>query len=137
MATSTINVVQLMRNTLLANSLVTNLVGSRVMTSHRFDASQTTIDMPVLILAPQGGFAMSNKAKQEQVVHLYSYSKYSFGETLDVYAAAFDALCSERLYDPNVATAGYCYESDRPRTGFNDRLIAWYARGTWIAQAAG
>ena len=137
MATSAINVLQLVSRTLVANSTVQTFVGPRVLTGHRFDASENTIEMPVIIIAPQGGSAMMNKIKQAQTFHLYAYSKTSEGQALDLYAAAFDALCSTRLYNANISTAGYAYETDRPRSGYNDRLIAWYARGTWTAQAAG
>ena len=136
-ATSSINVLQLVRRVLLADPLVSDTVADRVLTGHRFDASQGTLPMPAIILAAQGGSGMSNKAKQSLIFHLYAYSDVGEGEALDLYAAAFDALCSSRLYNEHVSTAGYCYENERPRHGYNDRLIAWWARGTWTAQAAG
>lgn len=137
MPQSSVNVIQLLRIVLVNNDLISDLVGPRVLTGHRFDADENTIPMPAIILSAEGGLAMSNKAKQQQIIHLYAYSRTSEGEALDVYAAAYDALESARLFHEHISTAGYCYETDRPRTGYNDRMVSWFARGTWIVQAAG
>lgn len=74
------------------------------------------------------------------VFDLYAYSNRGSDDALRVYDIAYPVIQAKRLVatDRTVMYAsGYCMETARPETGYNERTRSWYARGSWLAKIAG
>jgi hypothetical protein len=131
MANETTNVLAALRALLLADATVTGLVRNRIRTAHVADGEALPIDYPFVILAPIGGAGRYNGQVMNTAVEVLVYSKVSVSECLDVYQAVYAVLQAGRLYRDGITTRGVIRESDRPREGFNDGLVAWYTRSTY------
>lgn len=137
MANSLTNIVQVLRSLLISDSVVSGFVGDNIHTAHIYDADAGTVPMPCLILELESGFGMYNRTVQFQDYDLYAYSKISQAEAMQVYNAAYDALQACRLSLDGVSTKGLITERSRPVSGYNDRLMSWWVRGSWHVAAAG
>lgn len=139
------HVKQLIRNTLLNASGVSTLIASgAVFTDHPRNPDSASVPMPCLIIDMRGGAGGYQGAIQSLQFHLYAYSRTSQDEADAVYHAAYSALQAERLYDGTTSggsrvntAAGVARETGRPDSGYNEEVGAWFARGLWVAMAAG
>jgi len=137
MGNSVQDLLQIIRSQLLEDSVVSGIVGDNILMHHSMDADAGSVPMPVIVMNADIGDSMYNRVVQMQDIEIYAYSKISTGEALRTYEATYDVLQSARLILDNVSARGWMRETTRPLTGYNDRIKAWYARGRWLAAAAG
>tara|TARA_Y100000593_G_C4309554_1_gene337651 strand:+ start:214 stop:630 length:417 start_codon:yes stop_codon:yes gene_type:complete len=131
------NSLLLIRNHLLSNSSITNIVSDRVLTDHFYDFDNTTVQMPLIILDIEGGSANYGMEAQAMKMDVYCYSKTSSSQTVSLYDALYLALHAQRLSNDGIPTKGYAYETERPDTGYNNQIRAWYSMGKYTVNLAG
>lgn len=137
MPNETTNVLAAVRSALLADSSVTALVGNRIRTAHVADAEAIPLTYPFVIIAPLGGVSRYNRHVMQTQVECFVYSKVSVAESLDIYQVLYDVLQAGRLFRSGVATRGVIRETERPREGYHDGMVAWYVRSTFDIISAG
>lgn len=131
MANETSNVLAVLRNLLLQDSAVVGLVSNRIRTTHIADPDSVPITYPFVILSVFGGASRYNGHLMNTSVEVYVYSKTGVDEALAIYEQIFRVFQAARLYRSAIATRGVVRETDRPRDGFHDGLVAWYVRATY------
>jgi hypothetical protein len=137
LANSMLDILQIMRSLLFADSVMTGMVGDAIYTSHILDADAGTAPLPAFILSLDNGTSMYNGQVQFQDIEAYGYSRISAAEAMSVYQAGYNVLQANRLTLDNVSAKGYIYEINRPDSGYNDRIKAWFVRGRFHAVTAG
>ena len=130
------NAIQVMRHTLLEESDITDLVGSRVVTDHIIDYENQTFEMPCIIIDLQSGQANYARADQRLVFHVYVYSKESSAESFEIYDVVYEKLSAVRLNIDDISAKGYSREAERPIHGYNNDVKGWYCRATYITWTA-
>lgn len=137
MSNSSLDLVQIIRQKLIEDESVSNIVGANIYTAHIYDADDGTSPMPCIIVTLETGFSMSNRAVQFQDYEVYAYSKISQGEAMGLYDKIYSTLQSGRLAVDGISAKGLMTERTRPISGYNDRLKAWWVRAGWHVAAAG
>lgn len=123
----------LVRHTLLHNTDVHAIVGANVRTSHVLDNEQAQgIDYPCVILSTEGGESTGTGAVQYVSVEIFAYSRTSKDDAGALYDAIYAALHYTRLSNPHESGAGFARESTRPKSGWNDKALAYYCAGRWL-----
>lgn len=131
MANETTNVLAVIRSLLLGSSAITKLVSNRIRTAHIADADAIPLDYPFVIVAPLTGTSRYNRHVMNTQLEVYVYSKTSVDECLQVYEQLYDVLQAGRLHREGIATKGVIRETERPREGYHDGMVAWYVRATY------
>ena len=144
---SVADVKQLVRKVLVDNTTVQALLGEggAVYGDHPQAPDKTSIAMPCVILDFQGGAGGYQGGFQHLPFDLYIYSRVSGDEADAVYDAVYEALHAQRLVSTVTKTggalanptAGSVREVQRPTSGWNNEVDAWWSRGRWIASTAG
>lgn len=144
---SVAQVKQLVRQMLLDSTTVQALLGEggAVYGDHPQAPDKTAITMPCVILDFQGGAGGYQGGLQHLNFDLYTYSRVSGDGADAVYDAVYAALHAQRLVSTVTKvggalanpTAGVCREVQRPASGWNADVDAWWCRGKWIASTAG
>lgn len=137
MPNETTNVLAAIRSILLGDSAVAGFVANRIRTAHIADAEAVPLTYPFVIAAPLGGVSRYNRHVMQTQIEVFVYSKVSVAEALDTYEAVYNALQAGRLFRNGIATRGLIRETERPREGFHDGLVAWYVRSTYDVISAG
>lgn len=137
MANETTNVLAVVRSLLLADANIVSHVGNRIRTAHIYDAESLPLEYPLIIVAPLGGVSRQNRHLMETTVEVFVYSKNSITEALDIYELVYNVMQSSRLNRTGIATKGLMRETERPREGYHDGLVAWYTRTTYNIISAG
>ncbi|MGI9554803.1 MAG: hypothetical protein ACR2M6_02410 [Vampirovibrionia bacterium] len=130
------DVVQLIRMTLLESSAVTNIVSSRVFSTHFIDYEEATANFPCVIIERQGGNARYADSMQSIRYHIYTYSKISTDEAMELYNHVYEQLHSTRLHIDGIDTKGYSIETSRPIEDYNMVCKGWYAKGNFLCYTA-
>lgn len=126
----------LLRQHLLADSSVTELVGSRIRTEHAQDPD-TALTYPLVILDLEFGTGGYQGGWQRWTVDIYCYSDESQAVADTLYDAVYLALQANRLFKPGISARGLAREVERPESGYNDEVRAWWVRGVWTVNTAG
>ena len=138
MATSNIEtLLQLVRQHLIGSPAILDLVDGRCHTSHFFDFDNETVVMPLIIVDIHGGSANYASASQIVGLHVYGYSRKSQAEALKIYQASYELLNAADLRTEGLSLTGTAVETERPLTGYNDQIRAYFARGTFRVFTAG
>lgn len=128
-------------HTPLSGRTLTAEIAGRVFGPSLVDADAQTVERPCLIIDPVSGSAEygAGGSVAEVQFNLYAYSDVGAGHAMALYDAAFAVLNGARLYDSSgvISAAGVARETLRPAHGHNDTMKSWFARGTWMLQAAG
>lgn len=127
----------LLRNHLLADDTVTDLVGDAVRTAHVVNPD-ATLEYPLVILEVTSGSSGYQGGIRRVNVDVYAYSDESQDAADTVYDAVYLALQAARLWDSTstISAAGFAQEASRPVEGYNEVTRSWYARGTWTIRLA-
>ena len=137
MPNETSNVLATLRSMLLGDSGVVALLSNRIRTAHIADAEAVPLVYPFAVVAPLGGVSRYNRHVMQTQIEVFVYSKVSVAEALDAYEAVYSALQASRLYRDGIGTRGVIRETERPREGYHDGLVAWYVRATYDVISAG
>lgn len=127
---------QVVREFLLADDVLRARVDD-VVAGHVRDADTPTFlrERPVVIVEATGGFARYHAALQDVTLEIYTYSKASSDEALDVYDQVFYLLQEACVHVEGLEMSGITREMERPIDGWNERAGAWFARGRWTFKA--
>lgn len=128
---------QLLRRVLINDLSIQNYVSGRVYTTHFIDYDSKTTPMPLIILEFDGGDANYGMGNQRVSVRIYTYSDKSSSEASEIYSLVYDAVNGAVLKNNSLTLSGYCYESSRPTTGFNNNVRGWYFTGVFVLNTAG
>ena len=128
---------QVVRNTLLSNTDLTDKVGGRIFGAHMNDADASTVDYPMVIIDFRGGARHSAGLLQTTIFEIWTYSRKSQGDALEIYDLACNALNMEPFEKGNLQIAGYAREITRPVEGYNEKARAYYAIGRFSGKSAG
>lgn len=133
MANNSMNdVIQLIRLSLLESSDITDIVSSRVFSTHFLDYEEATANFPCVIIERQGGNARYADSMQSIRYAIYTYSKIGIDEAMQLYDFVYAQLHSTRLYIDGIDTKGYSIETNRPIEDYNMVCKGWYAKGTFL-----
>ena len=124
----------LVRMTLLADSAITDMVGSRIYGAHLQDPDARTVDYPIVVLDFRAGVART-PTYQNVTLDLWAYHRQSSGEALRLYDLCQAALQQELLRKDGISVAGYAMEVIRPSEGWNENVRAYYAQGEFALRA--
>ena len=119
----------LVRNTLLADSTVSGLVGNRIHGAHLQDPDAKTVDYPLVVIDFVSGRSGYPGAYQSVTMDVWAYSRKSAGNALEIYDACFVALQAATLRQEGINVAGYCQETLRPSEGWNSVVRGYFAQG--------
>ena len=133
---STEQLLLLVRNHLLENEALTNLVGAEIRGVQYQDADNITVKYPRVAIEMDGGYTVAASTYQSVTMFLYAYSRDSRGDAQKIYDAVHAALQHQLLRQDGISVAGYCMESGRPDFGWSERPRAYFARGLWTVRAA-
>ena len=131
---------KVIREYLLADSDIVDLVGDRVFTSHIEDADEANgvlAEGPMLVFEFLSGSQRAHGSLQGQTFELYGYSKASSDEASQAYDLANERMHEECCKIPNIPMAGVTREIQRPVAQYNRVLRAWFMRGRWTYTATG
>lgn len=126
----------LIRSTLMANSTVSDLVGSEVHGAHIQDPDAGGAPYPLIVIDFQGGSVAFVSGFQNVTMSLWAYSRQSAGHAMEVYDAAFACLHHKVLRRDGVKVAGYGQEITRPTEGWNEKVRGYYATGLFSMRAS-
>lgn len=137
-ASSTSELKQLLRNSLLGNTGVTDLVGTNVYGVHLEDADAQTVltASPMVVFEMLSGSLRWHRAVATQTMEIYGYSKRSNSQASRVYDAVVEYLQHERLQITGIDVTALARESQRPVDGYNGVLDAWFVRGRWVFETS-
>lgn len=121
----------LVRDILLQDSDVTDLVGSSVYGHHLQAPDVSTVSYPMVVLEVKSGVT-DVSSFQKVVLDLYAYSRTSAGEALALYDACQKRLQQEILRRDGIDIAGYAVEQTRPNEGYNDIVRGYYCVGEFM-----
>jgi len=136
-ASSTEDVMQVLRHALVTDSTIAAVVGDNVWTSHVMDADAASVTIPCIVMSVEGGSSSYNGVLQFVTIDIYAYSKISQGQAASIYDKIYKVLQANRLALDNVDAKGVITENERPSAMYNDSLKAWAMRGIWVALTAG
>ena len=136
MPNSVSDLLQSVRVMLLADPALVALVADRVRTAHAAGFEGAAPAMPLVIVAPLGGSMPYAGGVQVVSLEVYTYSKTSEGDALSVYEEVHRVLQASRIAVEGINLRGMLRETTRPRHGYNDALLAYYARSLWTATTA-
>lgn len=126
----------LLREFLLRDASITNLVGQAVYTSHLSDSDAGTVLKvnPIIILDFVSGNMRWHGAVEVQAAEFYVYSKKSAIDASRVYDALATLLQHERLIVTGIDLSAVTREAERPIDGYAKNLDAWWIRGRWLIE---
>jgi len=126
----------LLREFLLRQSSITDLVGQSVYTSHLSDSDAGTVLQvnPIIILDFLSGNLRWHGAVEVQSAEFYAYSKKSAIDASRVYDALATILQHERLIVNGIDLSAVTREAERPIDGYSKHLDAWWLRGRWLIE---
>lgn len=132
MANSIVEVIQVIRETLLSSSDITDIVSNRVYSTHFIDYEEATANFPCVIIERQGGNARYADSMQSINYSIYTYSKIGIDEAMELYDNVYKQLHSMRLHVDGLDTKGYSIETSRPIEDYNMVCKGWYAKGNFL-----
>lgn len=132
------SVLALVRQHLLAQTTVVEMVGANVRVGHA-ETPDSPLSYPLVILDMASGVAGYQGGLQRWVMEAYAYSDESQAQADKLYDKLYLGLQAERLWDPSgaISTAGYAREVERPESGYNEQTRSWFCRGGWVVMVAG
>jgi hypothetical protein len=135
-AVSVVKTKHLLREFLLRDSSITDLVGQAVYTAHLSDADAGTVLKlnPIIIIDFMSGNLRWYGAVEVQSAEFYAYSKKSSIDASKVYDAMANLLQHERLIVAGIDLAACTREVERPIDGYAKHLDAWWIRGRWLIE---
>ena len=133
---STEQLLLLVRNHLLENQALTDIVGPEIRGVQYQDADNITVKYPRVALQMEGGYTVASSTYQSVTMFLYAYSRDSRGDAQKIYDIVHAALQQQLLRRDGISLAGYCMENARPDFGWSARPRAYFARGLWTVRAA-
>jgi hypothetical protein len=136
MGVSNTGFTQVVREQILSSTDVTDIVGSRVFSSHFIDYESATTQFPCVIIERMGGDAAYAESFQKVSFAIYTYSKVSMDEALTIYDHVYSVINGTRLYVDGLAIKGYCLETSRPTEDYNIVCKGWYAKGKFLSYNA-
>lgn len=137
MSSSVQNALSLIRNVLMSDSNITDLVLDRVHNTHFYDFDNGTVEYPLIILDNRAGAANYSMASQSFQLNIYVYSMMSIDECFQIYSNVYSALNATRLHAEHISAAGYLVETGRPINGFNSESKSYFVMAQYQVYTAG
>ena len=119
----------LLRNTLLKQDSITDIVGDRIHGGHLQNPDADSAEYPLVVVSFTSGSVGFSSGYQQVSMELWAYSRRSAGRAAELYDACFAAVHHQGLREDSVNVAGYAAEILRPEEGWNEKIRAYYAQG--------
>ena len=129
--------IALVKQLLIQNADITDVVSDRIHTTHFYDLDNVTIDYPMIIIDHDGGSAGYGRSHQVVNIHIYVYSKYNVDQCLEIYEKIYNTIQGEGLTNVNVNDRGYIREEERPINGFNQKTMSYFVMAKYVLISAG
>jgi hypothetical protein len=125
-------VLQLVVDTLLAQSSIQALVSNRVRGSfERSSDEQTVIAPKIVVQVESGGRLWYGGSPAEMTVAIHVLSDVGQDEALSIYEVAHEVLHGAELCHATNGHRGTMSEIQRPVAGWVDKAACWWATGRY------
>lgn len=123
----------LIRAWLLADAALSAAVDGKVYGAHLSSSDAQTVlrDKPIVVFEFQPGFSSYSREYELPVLDVYAYSKASAERAAQTYDLVYARLQAECIQVTGIGPCGSARERERPTTGRNEDVAAWYVRGKW------
>lgn len=137
-ASSTNELKQLIRDYLLNDPGVKELVGRNVFGAHIEDADAGSVlsSSPMVIFELLAGNLRWHGAVAIQTMDVYGYSKLGGDLAGQVYDAVTASLHHTCIRKTGIDITVLCRETQRPLDSYNPVIDAWFVRGRWTMEVS-
>ncbi len=120
----------------MEDETIESLVDDRVHGAHLQDPDAGGATYPLVVIDFRAGSVGFSSGFQRVTLELWAYTRQSSGHALEIYDACFAALHHQLLRKDGINIAGYAEEVIRPAEGYNEKVRAYYASGTFVLRAS-
>ena len=130
---------QLVRAWLLADEAINARTVGAVYGAHLASPDAGTLlgSNPLLIADVGGGQGRYGREFAQLQVEIYGYARSSPDAAAELYDLAYLRLHGARMVLAGIDTSASAREVERPSTGRNEELAAYYARGRFVLSVVG